>query len=130
MTEPERFADYLVIFTRRRYAIFDDEGGRVVTPTTLQEPMAENEIEYRTLLAALRGLWQKLGARVALTVLVVRGDSQMVIDQVLGQRKPEDEHLRRLRDEARQLLGDFKRYRLVWQSPEDTQATLGEISNP
>ena len=125
MTEPERFADYLLIFTRRRYAIFDDEGGRVVAPTTLAGPMGDNEIEYRTLLAALRGLWQKLGARAALTVLVVRGDSQTVIDQVLGYRKPEDEHLRQLRDETRQLLGDFKRYRLVWQSPEDTQASLG-----
>jgi ribonuclease HI len=125
VTEPERFADYLIIFTRRRYAIFDDEGSKVVAPTTLAEPMADDEIEYRTLLAALRGLWQKLGARAARTVLVIRGDSRTVIDQLLGQRKPEDEHLRGLRDEARQLLGDFKRYRLVWQSSEDTLTILG-----
>lgn len=129
MTEPERFADYLIVFTRRRYAIFDDEGGQVATPATLAEPMPEAETEYRALLAALRVLWQKLGAQVSLTVLVVRGDSRMVIDQLLGHRQPGDEHLRRLRDEARQLLGDFKRYRLVWQSPEDTRAILGEISN-
>ena len=125
MAEPERFADYLIIFTRRRYVIFDDQGSRVVAPTTLAEPMANNEIEYRTLLAALHVLWERLGSQVSLTVLVIRGDSRTVIDQVLGHRKPEDEDLRRFRDEARQLLGDFKRYRLVWQSPEDTQASLG-----
>ena len=122
--DPERFADYLIIFTRRRYAIFDDEGGKVVAPTTVAEPMAEAETEYRSLLAALRVLWQRLGAQAAFTVLVVRGDSRTVIEQMTGHRQPEDEHLRRLRDEARQLLGDFKRYRLVWQSPEDTRAIL------
>jgi hypothetical protein len=62
-------------------------------------------------------------------VLVVRGDSRRVLEQLAGNRKADDDHLRRLRDEARQLLGDFKRYRLVRQSPEDTQAVLGEISN-
>jgi ribonuclease HI len=95
----------------------------------LTDAWADDEIEYRTLLAALRALWQRLGPQVDRTVLVVRGDSRMVIEQLTGNRKADDDHLRRLRDEARQLLGDFKRYRLVWQSPEDTRAVLGEISN-
>jgi hypothetical protein len=94
----------------------------------LAEPWADDEIReaYRTLLTALHSLWQRLGPHVDRTVLVVRGDSRMVIEQLMGNRKADDDHLRRLRDEARQLLGDFKRWRLVWQSPEDTQAILGE----
>lgn len=128
MTEPERFADYLIVFSRRHSAIFDNQGGRVAAPAALAESRDEDEFReaYRTLLAALRALWQRLGPRVGQTVLVIRGDSRTVIDQVLGQHQPEDDHLRRLRDEARQLLGDFKRYRLVWQSPEDTRAILGD----
>jgi ribonuclease HI len=124
--EPERFADYLIVFSRRRYAVFDNQGGRMTASVTLDEPWAEDEIEYRTLLAALHFLWQRLGPQVARTVVVVRGDSRMVIEQLTGNRKAGGDPLRRLRDEARQLLRDFKRYRLVWQSPEDTQAILGE----
>ena len=129
MAAPERFADCLIVFTRRRYAIFDSQGGRLAAPVTLTDAWADDEIEYRTLLAALRALWQRLGPQVDRMVLVVRGDSRRVIEQLTGHRNADDDHLRRLRDEAWQLLGDFKRYRLVWQSPEDTQAILGEISN-
>lgn len=129
MSSPERFADYLIVFTRRRYAIFDSQGSRLAAPVVLTDAWADDEIDYRTLLAAVRALWQRLGPQVDRRVLVVRGDSRRVIEQLTGHRKADDDHLRRLRDEAWQLLGDFKRYRLVWQSPEDTQAILGEISN-
>jgi ribonuclease HI len=124
-SEPERHADFLIVFTRRRYAVFDNQGSRAGGVSHLSEPWAEDEVEYRTLLAALRSLWQRLGPRVDRTVLVVRGDSRTVIEQLTGDRRPEGDHLRQLRDEARQLLGDFMRCRLVLQSPEDTQAILG-----
>ena len=100
MAAPERFADYLIVFTRRRYAIFDSQGGQLAAPVVLTDAWADDEIEYRTLLAALRALWQRLGPQVDRMVLVVRGDSRRVIEQLTGHRKADDDHLRRLRDEA------------------------------
>jgi hypothetical protein len=123
---PEHSADYLLVFTRRRFAIFDDQGGKIGGASPLEGPWAEAEEDYQTLLAALRLLWRRLGPQVNHSVLVVRGDRALVLDHLAGQREPEDDAQRRLRDEARQLLGDFKRWRCVLQSPDDTRAILGE----
>ena len=125
MAEHEREADYLILFTAGQYAVFDDRGGTVAPVSTVEVSGADDQAAYRTLLEALRSLWQRLGAQVAKKVLVVRGDRQPVIEQLLGKQKPADEVHQRLRDEAWQLLSEFKRYWLVYQSPEDTRSILG-----
>ncbi|MCC6188080.1 MAG: reverse transcriptase-like protein [Anaerolineales bacterium] len=107
------------------YALF--EGGRSgqAQRVNFPDPMTNNEAEYHTLLAALRDLLGRLGERAGGSSLEVRGDSALVIQQVLGAWKAKDERMRRLRDEARRLLRRFARYRLVQQPREDTVRVLG-----
>jgi hypothetical protein len=55
----------------------------------------------------------------------VRGDSALVIQQVLGAWKAKDERMRALRDETRGLLRRFARWRLVQQPRDDSVRVLG-----
>ena len=63
--------------------------------------------------------------RAATATLEVRGDSQLVIQQVLGQWKAKDERMRTLRDEVRRLLNNVAKWRLVQQPREDSVRVLG-----
>ena len=131
----ERQADFMIVFdggsqgnpgpAYGSYAIVNDKGDIKVERLKFDEPMTNNEAEYHTLLAAVRALQQRVAGRVGHIVVVVRGDSQLVIEQVSGRWQVKQAHLRPLCDEARQLLGQFKRHRLVWQSREDTVRLLG-----
>jgi ribonuclease HI len=128
-------ADYLLVFDGGSlgnpgagygsYAFF--EGGRPGQAQRLDFPgsLTNNEAEYQTLLAALRELLARLGVRAATSTLEVRGDSALVIQQVLGHWKAKDDRMRALRDETRGLLRRFARYRLIQQPREDTVRVLG-----
>lgn len=107
------------------YALF--EGGRpgAVQRVDFPEVMTNNEAEYRTLLAALRDLLARLGPRAAASTLEVRGDSTLVIQQVLGGWKAKEDRMRVLRDEVRGLLRRLARWRLVQQPREDSVRVLG-----
>jgi probable phosphoglycerate mutase len=107
------------------YAIAPANAPGQITRLTFAEPMTNNEAEYRTLLAALRDLLGRLGAQAGESTLEVRGDSQLVIEQVSGNWKARDERMRALRDEARRLLNQFKNRRLVSQPRADTVRVLG-----
>ena len=87
--------------------------------------MTNNEAEYHTLINALSALAERLGPRAAHTSLEVRGDSQLVIQQVLGAWKARDERMRALRDQARAGLRRFGKWRLVGQPREDSVRVLG-----
>ena len=58
-------------------------------------------------------------------VVVIRGDSQLVIEQVSGRWQVREARLRPLCDEIQQLLGKFQRWRLLWQPREETARLLG-----
>lgn len=107
------------------YAIFAGTRLGEVTRLTFADPMTNNEAEYHTLRAALDDLLRRLGAKAGEASLEVRGDSQLVIEQVLGRWKAKDERMRSLRDDVRQRLNSFRRYRLVQQPREDSVRVLG-----
>jgi ribonuclease HI len=78
--------------------------------------MTANEAEYRTLasaLAELISILDKHGRTPEDFTVEVRGDSALVINQILGFWKTNDPNLKELRDEVRSLLSRFKNYRLV-----------------
>jgi probable phosphoglycerate mutase len=87
-----------------------------------------NEAEYQTLIAGLRDVLEQLEQAEAdpgEAWLEVRGDSQLVLSQIGGSWKAKDARMRRLRDEARSLLGRFGKTKLTRQPREQTVATLG-----
>jgi ribonuclease HI len=128
-------ADFLIVFDGGSlgnpgagygsYAIFEGTQPGHVRRLEFPNPTTNNEAEYQTLLAALRALADRLGERAAQASLEVRGDSQLVIEQVLGHWKAKDERMRGLRDEVRPALRRFGRWRLVQQRREDSVRVLG-----
>ena len=128
-------ADYLIVFDGGSrgnpgagygsYAVF--EGTRPAPVERLEFPgsMTNNDAEYHTLVAALKTLADQLGPPAAQTALEVRGDSQLVIQQVLGNWKAKDERMRGLRDQVRTALRRFGKWRLVSQPREDSVRVLG-----
>jgi ribonuclease HI len=131
-TEPP---DYLLVFDGGSqgnpgvgygsYALF--EGARPGRPERLSFPgsLTNNEAEYLTLNTGLRDLLSRLGGQAATGSLEVRGDSALVLQQVQGNWKAKDERMRALRDEARALLRQFGRWRMVQQPREDSVRVLG-----
>ncbi len=128
-------ANYLIVFDGGSqgnpgagygsYAIFEGTHAGEVTRLSFPDPMTNNEAEYHTLRAALDDLLQRLGAQASEVSLEVRGDSQLIIEQVLGRWKAKDERMRALRDEVRRRLNQFKRHRLAQQPREDSVRVLG-----
>jgi ribonuclease HI len=128
-------ADYILVFDGGShgnpgngygsFAIF--EGSRPAGVHRLDFPgsLTNNEAEYQTLVGALRHLQDLLGERAATATLEVRGDSALVLQQVLGHWKAKDDRMRTLRDDVRGLLRRFQHFRLVQQPREDTVKVLG-----
>jgi ribonuclease HI len=84
---------------------FDSIGDRITS----------NEAEYLTLIAALEQLANDLGGRSARAQVSVRGDSQLVINQLLGSWKVRKNELKPLHYRASELLNRFGRFDLAWQ---------------
>jgi ribonuclease HI len=128
-------ADYLIVFDGGShgnpgpgygsFAIFEGSRPAGVHRLTFPGSLTNNEAEYHTLLGALRHLLELLGERAATATLEVRGDSALVLQQILGVWKAKDDRMRALRDEARTLLRRFQNRRLVQQPREDTVKVLG-----
>jgi len=87
-----------------------------------------NEAEYQALIAAVRDLLERLvekGENPSRATAVVYGDSQLVILQLQGEWKAKDPRMRRLRDEALELLSQFDEVRLVHQPRWRSVSMLG-----
>jgi ribonuclease HI len=101
---------------------------RRIERLTLGNHVTNNEAEYRTLIAALQDV---LDCTIAASVdpkavtVAVRGDSQLVIFQVLGKWKVKTPHIRPLHGEATALLARFKRADVQWQPRAMSVRTLG-----
>jgi probable phosphoglycerate mutase len=90
--------------------------------------VTNNEAEYDTLVAALESVVKRLAenhADPATARVEIRGDSQLVINQVLGDWKCNDERMRRRRDRVRSLLREFGAWSLAYHPRANSVRVLG-----
>ncbi len=87
--------------------------------------ITNNQAEYLTLIASLRWLANSLGPDAANASVEVWGDSQLVINQLLGAWKVRNEGLRPLVHKAQAELARFGRTRLTWHPRALSVASLG-----
>jgi len=95
---------------------------------TFGNRVTNNEAEYRTLIAALRDLIQRItteGNNPCDVSLAIRGDSQLVIFQITGQWKVRNARIRSLHCDAVTLLEQFGTRDIRWQPREHSVRTLG-----
>ncbi len=101
---------------------------RQVVQLQFGEQVTNNEAEYDTLIAALEAVLKRLQenkADPASARLEVWGDSQLVINQILGEWKCDEPRLQVRRDRARALLARFGDVRLQHHGREHSVAILG-----
>lgn len=90
--------------------------------------VTNNEAEYDTLIAALEAVRKRLlanNAELSGARLDVRGDSLLVINQVLGKWKIKEPRLAARCQRARQLLQDFGHWQLAHHDRSRSVAVLG-----
>lgn len=87
--------------------------------------VTNNQAEYRTLIEALKDLRDRIGRAATRTTVAVRGDSQLVIQQVNGRWKVKHPELRPLHAEAIELLKGFRRSDVAWHRRDASVRVLG-----
>jgi ribonuclease HI len=104
------------------YAVTVDDK-TTITRLEFGNGVTNNEAEYDTFITALETLIKQFDT--GQINLEARGDSQLVIYQVLGKWKARDSRMRARRDRVRELLRHYKSFRLVLQPREDSVRVLG-----
>lgn len=131
--------DYLLIFDGGSrgnpgqgygsYALYRTDTGRGrVERLEFPGRLTNNEAEYQTLISALETLLGKIrehGRDPKQFSIEVRGDSQLVIYQVLGKWKAKDKRMAAYRDRVRRLLEQFGRYELKHHLRDKSVDVLG-----
>ncbi|CAA9549361.1 MAG: hypothetical protein AVDCRST_MAG49-1636 [uncultured Thermomicrobiales bacterium] len=87
--------------------------------------ITNNQAEYRTLIAALERLAQHVGPDAPATTVAVRGDSNLVVNQVLGRWKVKHPDLQPLHRRAVGLLRAFGRSDVQWHRRDASVRVLG-----
>jgi len=90
--------------------------------------VTNNEAEYDTLIAALEAVLKRLrdgGADPKTARLEVRGDSQLVINQVKGEWQCKDSRMAARRDRARALLQQLGGWQLIHHDRSHSVEQLG-----
>lgn len=132
-------ADYMIIFDGGSrgnpgegygsYEVTAVRSGKARTERlTFGNHMTNNEAEYETLVAALRTLAERItaaGKSPSDYSLDIRGDSQLVLFQVLGKWKAKDARMAAYRDSVRLLLKQYKSYTLNHHDRSKSVAALG-----
>jgi ribonuclease HI len=85
-----------------------------------------NEAEYYALLKALELIGEKATGKVPgnMGEALVRSDSKLVVNQVNGEWRVEDEKLIELSEKARDLIKDLGSIRLEWVPRDENYAGL------
>ena len=136
---PRSRADYLIIFDGgsrgnpgEGYGSYEITAVRTgksrVERLTFGDDMTNNEAEYETLIGALATLAERIeaaGKSPSTYALDIRGDSQLVLFQVLGKWKAKDPRMATYRDTVRRLLQKFKGYTLTHHDRSKSVAALG-----
>jgi ribonuclease HI len=103
--------------------------GKDLPPTRLKFGYGtNNQAEYQALIAGLEGLlsWARKGKLDLQSVAVeLRGDSQLVLNQLSGEWRVKDPELRRLHSRARRLIDQFGRVEFIHQPRAVTVRVLG-----
>lgn len=132
-------ADYTIIFDGgslgnpgRGYGSYalHGAGDTEQSVTRLQFPgiATSNEAEYDTLLAALQDVLQRVhraGGNAAQTTVDVRGDSLLVISQVMGAWKAREPRMAERRDRVRALARQFKQVTFAQHPRSQSVRALG-----
>ncbi len=87
--------------------------------------ITNNQAEYLTLIEALDRLVRQEGSSSRNTRLIVRGDSLLVINQLLGKWKVKNAGLRPLHRQAGMLLQKFGTRELIWHDRSNSVQILG-----
>jgi ribonuclease HI len=90
--------------------------------------VTNNEAEYDTLISALEATIKKLedsGAGPEAAQLEIFGDSQLVVNQVLGEWEAKNARMRTRRDRVKYLLSQFGAWRLQHHDRENSVRVLG-----
>ena len=137
--EPDWEPDYLLIFDGGSrgnpgwgygsYAIIRvQDGAQRLKRLELGDGYTNNEAEYDTLVAGLGHLIERIeqgGRRPQEFTVEVRGDSTLVIHQLLGKWKARDPRMRERRGRCLGLLGQFGAVKLKTQPREESVRVLG-----
>jgi probable phosphoglycerate mutase len=102
-------------------------GSPVDRQTEIQygDGVTNNQAEYLTLIHALRWLKEHLGSEAGTASVVILGDSKLVLMQSQGKWKVNNEGLRPLNREVRDLLTAFGQTTLTWHARKHSVARLG-----
>ncbi len=87
--------------------------------------VTNNQAEYLTLIRALQWLAETTGNDAARTRVLVNGDSQLVLNQLLGRWKVKNEGLRPMYEQAARLIKAFGRVDLIWHPRAKSVERLG-----
>ncbi len=87
--------------------------------------ITNNQAEYRTLIEALTWLGDSVGAGASASGVIVRGDSLLVLNQLMGKWKVKNEGLRPLYMAAAHQLRRFGKVDLVWHDRSNSVKRLG-----
>lgn len=103
------------------------DGDRAVRRTREEfgDRVTNNQAEYLTLIRALEWLAQALGPAARDANVVVNGDSQLVLYQLLGRWKVKNAGLRDLHARASRLLTGFASVDLAWHPRARSVERLG-----
>lgn len=107
------------------YHITAQDGAVIHERLEYGDRVTNNQAEYRTLIEALEALSRRHGGDPSATTLQIRGDSQLVINQVLGRWKVKHPDLQPLHQRAVQLLAAFGRVDLEWHPRAMSVRLLG-----
>jgi len=107
------------------YVIEGPDGYRAHEQLSFGNGVTNNQAEYMTLIAALAHLREEHLGTARQLRLVIRGDSQLVLNQLSGRYKVRNPGLAPLHREAGLLLETFGGYELVWQPREKSVRVLG-----
>ncbi len=103
--------------------------GKALPPKRLEFGYGtNNQAEYQALIAGLEGLlsWARKGKLDPQSVAVeLRGDSQLVLNQLSGEWRVKDPELRRLHSRAQGLIDQFGRVEFIHQPRAVTVRMLG-----
>jgi ribonuclease HI len=88
-------------------------------------PVTNNQAEYLTLIHGLERVALERAGALKDTSVIVRGDSQLVINQVLGRWKINNAGLLPLALRARTLIANFGKTELLWHARQNSVRTLG-----